>query len=404
MSDSAFSAKIQEHIEHVAKVRADHLEMFAAAFIKRTGLDPTECELVEQQTESGITNWHFRKKEAGRGEAYLRELQSRTPLTAEEVKAIDAANRPRYGQSILKGAFDAWYNGEQIKEAMMQQFADYTPMTKSIVANCSIVDWCELHQVDHGHPVPPSDVLIGWNGSNAVESATWPPVRLVYPDGDFVFVTRVPGIEEEMTRRGLVKKPDETWCWPTIKMNYSGSRDFMTKRAGDMADCKSFSMIGGKMIEPDDSVQMTVSKDKFGYVMTYPDGQPISDPDELKRVNGWEKDANGSWHRKLICAGDEVAPGVVAMSVDEQEQAKALLGFEIPGLTSVERTAEGGIAFIREGQPLNKYVQMVVEPDDSVQRDCETDDAIPYEPVCTCTSMALLSGHEPGCPYAEGGK
>jgi hypothetical protein len=244
-------------------------------------------------------------------------------------------------------------------------------------ANCSVVGPCYLHGTDHGYPVIGGEMLI--------------PIGRPVPDGGIEpdLVARIKRLErqgwtftEEPRSLGdgglyvTARSPhgggstrididhDKAWLkaveaaesyvngcprptgtmqdgeeYPVVKdvavkRGVPPSGDFMTKRAGDMADAKSFSMIGGEMLIP--------IKDR-----------------------------------------DNVAPGVFAMSAEEQEQAKALLGFEIPGLTSVERTEGGGIAFIREGQPVNQYVQVV-------------------EGQCSCKS--LLNGHEAGCRFAEGGK
>lgn len=41
--------------------RRQYLESLAAAFALTTDLDPTECELVEEHGEHGIT-WYFRRR------------------------------------------------------------------------------------------------------------------------------------------------------------------------------------------------------------------------------------------------------------------------------------------------------------------------------------------------------
>lgn len=42
--------------------RLAHLELLAQAFIQETGLKPSEVELVEEQTPTGI-RWYYRKRE-----------------------------------------------------------------------------------------------------------------------------------------------------------------------------------------------------------------------------------------------------------------------------------------------------------------------------------------------------
>ncbi len=53
--------ELKPWLERTAKERVDHIEMLAAAFVRKTGLQPDECELC-QQTEGTLTKWWFRPK------------------------------------------------------------------------------------------------------------------------------------------------------------------------------------------------------------------------------------------------------------------------------------------------------------------------------------------------------
>ncbi len=56
------SKKTEDIIEEVSSKKAAHLEALAVAFIKETGLKPSEAVLVEERSENVIT-WYFRKRE-----------------------------------------------------------------------------------------------------------------------------------------------------------------------------------------------------------------------------------------------------------------------------------------------------------------------------------------------------
>jgi hypothetical protein len=50
-------------IEQLSESRMLRIEMLAVAFLKETGLDPSKCELVEQQHANGKVSWFFRERE-----------------------------------------------------------------------------------------------------------------------------------------------------------------------------------------------------------------------------------------------------------------------------------------------------------------------------------------------------
>lgn len=52
----------EELAEKWGRVRAQHIEMMAAAFALQTGLGPGECVLVEQRKGTKI-RWWFEKRE-----------------------------------------------------------------------------------------------------------------------------------------------------------------------------------------------------------------------------------------------------------------------------------------------------------------------------------------------------
>ncbi len=51
---------IQDIVEKAGKLSAQHIDFLALAFLEETGLHPSECELVQQQTAIGY-RWFYRK-------------------------------------------------------------------------------------------------------------------------------------------------------------------------------------------------------------------------------------------------------------------------------------------------------------------------------------------------------
>lgn len=60
-AQSGGEVDVMPWVRRTAEERTRHLEMMAAAYIKKTGLPPDECELCEQ-TEGPATRWWFRPK------------------------------------------------------------------------------------------------------------------------------------------------------------------------------------------------------------------------------------------------------------------------------------------------------------------------------------------------------
>jgi hypothetical protein len=54
----------ENHAESVRRDLAEHVEMYAAAFLKETNLKPSECELIVEQDHTGF-RYEFRKKTVG---------------------------------------------------------------------------------------------------------------------------------------------------------------------------------------------------------------------------------------------------------------------------------------------------------------------------------------------------
>lgn len=52
---------LQKHWDSLMFLKYAHLEMMAAAFMKKTDLQPDECELVQEETTTG-TVFYFRKR------------------------------------------------------------------------------------------------------------------------------------------------------------------------------------------------------------------------------------------------------------------------------------------------------------------------------------------------------
>lgn len=61
MTDS-LKAHLEKVLYEVRQGRSEHLEMFAAAYLKRTCIDPREAVLCEQ-TKDGVCRWWFERKE-----------------------------------------------------------------------------------------------------------------------------------------------------------------------------------------------------------------------------------------------------------------------------------------------------------------------------------------------------
>jgi hypothetical protein len=61
MSD--INKHLEKLLDEVLSGRSEHLEMFAAAYFKRTGIDPRHALLVEQRSRDGSTiRWWFEDK------------------------------------------------------------------------------------------------------------------------------------------------------------------------------------------------------------------------------------------------------------------------------------------------------------------------------------------------------
>lgn len=53
-------------VHQIAKNRSYHLEMFAAAYLKQTGIDPRDAVLIQstKMTDKGmVATWHFEERE-----------------------------------------------------------------------------------------------------------------------------------------------------------------------------------------------------------------------------------------------------------------------------------------------------------------------------------------------------
>lgn len=55
------SKKLGKYSDMVIKRQSEHLEMFAAAYLKSTNIEPENAELVQETKEDKII-WYFRKK------------------------------------------------------------------------------------------------------------------------------------------------------------------------------------------------------------------------------------------------------------------------------------------------------------------------------------------------------
>lgn len=55
---------MKSHIDEILRTRAEHIEMLAAAFIKRVGSqEASEYCLVEQRSDDGLeTKWYFKRR------------------------------------------------------------------------------------------------------------------------------------------------------------------------------------------------------------------------------------------------------------------------------------------------------------------------------------------------------
>ena len=84
----SMSGKAQKMIQDLATQawasRRDMLDFMGAAFVQATGLDPLECELVEERTPDSI-RWYFRKRPElrTREEAMARESRGKEQAAAE---------------------------------------------------------------------------------------------------------------------------------------------------------------------------------------------------------------------------------------------------------------------------------------------------------------------------------
>jgi hypothetical protein len=54
--------KLSEIVIEAIRIKNEHLEMMAAAYLLKTQIDPREVELVEQHLGTKIV-WYFRKRE-----------------------------------------------------------------------------------------------------------------------------------------------------------------------------------------------------------------------------------------------------------------------------------------------------------------------------------------------------
>lgn len=137
MNEAMYVGELMSHYaERAGKIRAEQIEMLAAAFIKLTNLPPDQCELVEAWEGTKLT-WHFRQR--GHGDpAYLQlfkqfdeevgktqKLQAENAdLRAQLAKHDEIARRvveegglpkPVYG-APFRPAWDAYLRGD--KEGM----------------------------------------------------------------------------------------------------------------------------------------------------------------------------------------------------------------------------------------------------------------------------------------------
>jgi hypothetical protein len=58
---SKIAELLRNKLEEARKQRMELCELYGLAFIAKTGLCPTECELVEE-TKDGKIVWYFRKR------------------------------------------------------------------------------------------------------------------------------------------------------------------------------------------------------------------------------------------------------------------------------------------------------------------------------------------------------
>lgn len=65
---NALRDMIQKHTSHILATRLDFIERLGAGFLHQTGLNPRECELVEEHKGEAI-HWHFRKRAPSEAEA-----------------------------------------------------------------------------------------------------------------------------------------------------------------------------------------------------------------------------------------------------------------------------------------------------------------------------------------------
>ena len=61
--DGPKQTPMERVVGHVTNVKSQKLELLAAAFLRATGLDPTEAELVEDSRTPGVVRYYFRKRE-----------------------------------------------------------------------------------------------------------------------------------------------------------------------------------------------------------------------------------------------------------------------------------------------------------------------------------------------------
>lgn len=55
--------KLKSYSENISRKQAEHLEMFAAAYLKYTSIPPDQVELVQEIKDHSKVVWYFREKE-----------------------------------------------------------------------------------------------------------------------------------------------------------------------------------------------------------------------------------------------------------------------------------------------------------------------------------------------------
>ena len=229
--ESHVSKIMGDYIRNIKVARGMNLDMLAAAFIKETNLDPRECELVEQSHADGKVTWFFRKRE------------SHSSSCLECGAAVGAAHSDGCRKIAMAREEACDVVVGRVKHPLLVE------QTMAGDVDTAVVD---------GKVVVKRDIAKGETIRMPIEHYE----KVIHSENGKLYEAmgrpfRVSRRCRKCGKDTMLENGPDLWTFddddadkkfpfPCCLICFQAKH---LKRSGDMADCKSFSMIGGKIVE-----------------------------------------------------------------------------------------------------------------------------------------------------------